>query len=149
MLLKKPILLAWLAGGAMLLSLQSQPMTLNDPAMSVNPPPSVFVFPIVSGAIPSTVRSNFSGAVGLEFTVNKPIYVVALGRWVLSGNTASHSVELNTSGCASIYSTNVPTSGQLDQSIQLGVHSANLAEWIEPALLFIVRGTGQWRRLVQ
>ncbi len=51
--------------------------------------------PIVSSFTPSATRNNYSGNVGMEFTVGAtPLSVVALGRIYVPGNSASHSVRL-------------------------------------------------------
>ncbi|MHB8521579.1 MAG: RHS repeat-associated core domain-containing protein [Limisphaerales bacterium] len=50
-----------------------------------------------TGGTGGTVRNNYSGWVGLQFTVgNAPLTVSGLGRWVVSGNTNAHTVQLFT-----------------------------------------------------
>jgi hypothetical protein len=42
-----------------------------------------------------TLRNNYSGWVGYEFTTgNNPLIVYELGRWVVAGNTGNHTVKL-------------------------------------------------------
>jgi hypothetical protein len=51
--------------------------------------------PFLTNFLPSAMRNNFSGWLGMQFTVGpKPITVTALGRQYVAGNTASHSVRL-------------------------------------------------------
>ncbi len=51
--------------------------------------------PFVTGQTLGTSRNNFTGWVGYRFTVgSSPITVNQLGRWVVSGNTGTHSVKL-------------------------------------------------------
>jgi hypothetical protein len=53
--------------------------------------PTSWVTAVTAGA----VRNNYSSFVGLAFTTGtSPISVYQLGRWVLSGNSASHTVKL-------------------------------------------------------
>ncbi len=51
---------------------------------------------MVAGVVLSnTVRTNLTGWAGLRFTVGGlPMVVTALGRWVVSGNSGSHSLKL-------------------------------------------------------
>lgn len=52
---------------------------------------------IVSQAL-GTIRSDNSSDVGFAFTPNKPITVTALGRWIVSGNSQTHTVALRNAG---------------------------------------------------
>jgi RHS repeat-associated protein len=54
------------------------------------------VAPLASvGTITSSLRNDYSGWVGFQFEVGStPITVTSLGRWVVSGNSASHAVKL-------------------------------------------------------
>jgi RHS repeat-associated protein len=63
--------------------------------------------PWVTSIRPSTtVRSDYSGWVGMRIlTGDSPVWVTRLGRWVLSGNSGSHTVKLVTA------STGVDVSG--------------------------------------
>src|SRR6202044_1014901 len=50
-----------------------------------------------------TLRNNFSGWVGMTFTVgNSPITVAGLGRMFAPGNTGSHTVEIVTASNAQV-----------------------------------------------
>src|SRR6266540_4071716 len=54
---------------------------------------------LASSVTLGTLRSNFSGWVGFRFAVGgAPITVTQLGRWVVSGNSGSHTVKLVDSG---------------------------------------------------
>ncbi len=54
---------------------------------------------LASSVALETLRSNFSGWVGFRFAVGgAPITVTQLGRWVVSGNSGSHTVKLVDSG---------------------------------------------------
>lgn len=69
--------------------------------------------PFITGQTPGSPRNNFGAPVGFKFTVGgASILVTSLGRWVLSGNSGSHLLEIyryNTS--AVIASVTVNTSG--------------------------------------
>ncbi len=68
----------------------------------------------VTGQSLGTLRNNYTGWAGTEFTVGSTALSVSrLGRWVVSGNTGTHSVELvQASNGAVVGSVSVPTSGQ-------------------------------------
>ncbi|HEU5080847.1 MAG TPA: DUF4082 domain-containing protein [Opitutaceae bacterium] len=67
---------------------------------------------VTGQSLSSTNWNNYTGWKGMKITVGSaPIIVTQLGRWVLSGNTQSHTVKLvNTSG-TTIASAAVATSG--------------------------------------
>lgn len=49
----------------------------------------------VTNQVLGTLRSDFTGEVGMGFTVGaSPITISQLGRWVVSGNSATHTVTL-------------------------------------------------------
>jgi RHS repeat-associated protein len=51
--------------------------------------------PLVTGTTPSGWRNNYSGWVGLRLQVgSSPLVVSALGRWVVSGNSGTHTIKL-------------------------------------------------------
>jgi hypothetical protein len=51
--------------------------------------------PLVTSFTPSYLRNDFSGWVGMRFTVGaSPLQVRALGRYVAAGNSAAHTVKL-------------------------------------------------------
>jgi hypothetical protein len=51
----------------------------------------------VTGVTTSTLRNDYSGWVGLRFTVGQyPLRVSELGRWVVSGNSSNHTVKIVT-----------------------------------------------------
>lgn len=67
--------------------------------------------PVITGQTLGTLRSNFTGCVGFVFqTGASPITVTDLGRWVVAGNSATHSILLNGTGGVSVSAT-VNTSG--------------------------------------
>ena len=50
---------------------------------------------MIAGFVPGAVRNNYSGYMGMQFTVGStPLKITALGRMYLSGNFGSHSVKL-------------------------------------------------------
>ena len=56
------------------------------------PPPETA---LITGFTPNAVRNNFTGGLGMKFTVGPtPLNVTALGRIYLEGNQASHLVKL-------------------------------------------------------
>ncbi|MBU6400725.1 MAG: hypothetical protein KGS61_10425, partial [Verrucomicrobia bacterium] len=74
--------------------------------------PIVLGQPGVSGA---SVDNGLSGSVGCEFTVGTTaLNVTHIGRWVLSGNTQTHTLQFFTSSYVpcSGWSATVPTAGQ-------------------------------------
>jgi Domain of unknown function (DUF4082) len=56
-------------------------------------------------------RDGYTGTVGFKFTTTYAITVTALGRWVVSGNSGTHTVALYNSSCSSLGSVSVATSG--------------------------------------
>ena len=51
--------------------------------------------PFVTAQSLGTLRNNFTGCVGFGFTAQSgPVTVTALGRWVVAGNSGSHTVYL-------------------------------------------------------
>lgn len=57
------------------------------------PPASNFVSSVTLST--SALRNNFAGWLGLKFTTGTaPVAVRELGRWVLTGNTAAHTVKI-------------------------------------------------------
>lgn len=74
----------------------ANPTPPTNPAPPANPPPppsggTAFVTSQTLG----TLRNNFSGWVGLQFTVgSSPLTVTEVGRFVAPGNTGSHIVKL-------------------------------------------------------
>jgi len=70
----------------------------------------------VTGTTAGTVRNNYTGFVGMKFTTgSSSVTVKALGRWIVSGNTGSHTVKLtlaSTGVDVSGGSVTVNTSGQ-------------------------------------
>jgi hypothetical protein len=62
--------------------------------LTYNPPSSSFV-PFVTGQTLYTPINTTTGWLGMEITVGAvPIAVQQVGRWVMSGNTAAHTVKL-------------------------------------------------------
>ena len=48
----------------------------------------------VTGFTPGTIRNNFTGLIGMQFTVaSAPVTVTSLGRMYLAGNSSSHTVK--------------------------------------------------------
>lgn len=68
---------------------------------------------LVSAQTVGTSRNDFTGCVGFKFTIGgSPITVTDLGRWVVSGNSGTHTVYIvNGSTGALIVSGAVNTSG--------------------------------------
>lgn len=51
--------------------------------------------PLVSGHSMTRLRSDFTGWLGMEFTTGAAVLTISeLGRWVVAGNSATHSVKL-------------------------------------------------------
>jgi hypothetical protein len=70
--------------------LNLSPQTITG-CQSSQPVPNVFV----TGTALGTLRNNWSGWVGMQFTVgSQPITVTTLARTAVSGNTASHQVKI-------------------------------------------------------
>jgi hypothetical protein len=71
--------------------------------------------PLVTGVTVGSLRNNWSGWVGFQFVVgDTPLMVTELGRWVVSGNSASHTVKLFYADGTAVPngSVNVSTAGQ-------------------------------------
>jgi fibronectin type 3 domain-containing protein/sarcosine oxidase gamma subunit len=70
----------------------------------------------VTGTTTGTVRSNYTGFVGMKFTTgSSAVTVQRLGRWIVSGNSGSHEVKLTLASSGvdvSGGSVTVNTSGQ-------------------------------------
>jgi len=50
---------------------------------------------LASGPFPGTMRNDFSGFVGMRFTVGgAPLIISQLGRWVVAGNSQTHTLKL-------------------------------------------------------
>ena len=75
---------------------------------------------LVTSVTPSsTLRNDFSGWVGFRFTVGSaPLVITELGRWVLSGNSASHALRIvgadgvDVPGATTTVNTSGATAGQ-------------------------------------
>ena len=58
-------------------------------------PPGTVSILLITGKNLSVIRNNFTGWVGMQFTVGQyPITVVSLGRLVAPGSTGTHVVKL-------------------------------------------------------
>ena len=111
---KSLLLLALLPLLAMPARPQPQHMWLNQPpkAAVVNPGT-----PFITGQTLGTIRNNYTGFVGFEFSPSTvPVvnfHITALGRWIVSGNSGSHYVIIgNPSLCTSLASVQINTVGQ-------------------------------------
>ena len=50
---------------------------------------------VTSVALSTTIRNNFAGWLGMKLTTGTaPVTIRELGRWVIAGNTAAHTVKL-------------------------------------------------------
>lgn len=69
----------------------------------------------VTGQTLGTLRNDFTGCVGFAFTPNSAITITDLGRWVVSGNSQSHTVLImdGSSPFSTIVSAAVNTSGAM------------------------------------
>jgi hypothetical protein len=66
----------------------------------------------ITGQTPGTIRNDFTGSAGLKFTISgTTVNVTQLGRWVISGNSGTHTITLYNSACSSLGSVTVNTSG--------------------------------------
>lgn len=56
---------------------------------------SAAALPLISGHSMTTLRNDYTGWLGMEFTTGSSVLTVdALGRWVVAGNTGTHGVKL-------------------------------------------------------
>lgn len=67
--------------------------------------------PFLTGQTLGTLRNNLTGKVGFEFRPTSNMTVTQLGRWVVSGNSGSHVLELRTVTNTLLQSCTVNTSG--------------------------------------
>lgn len=69
----------------------------------------------ITGQTLGTLRNNYSGYVGMKFTVgNTPITISQIGRWVVGGNSGSHAMKISLASSGSMVtggSATVATSG--------------------------------------
>jgi len=49
---------------------------------------------LITNYVPTTLRNDITGHVGLTFTTVAAITISELGRWVVSGNSQSHTISL-------------------------------------------------------
>jgi hypothetical protein len=85
-------------------------MPLNQPPGGSSPPPSYSY--LVTGQTVGTARNNFNGDIGCVFTAAANSTAYGLGRWVISGNSQSHVLDLlDETTCTSLGSVTVNTSG--------------------------------------
>lgn len=67
----------------------------NNSYIPVNFRHSNAASPLVSGHSMTRLRNDFTGWLGMEFTTGASVLTVSeLGRWVVAGNSATHSVKL-------------------------------------------------------
>ena len=78
-------------------------------AQSSAPAATAFLTSVTGG----TPRSNFTGDVGMWFTTgSQAMTVTELGTWVISGNSATHTILMRSvSGCSLLGSVSISTSG--------------------------------------
>ncbi|MBV9743388.1 MAG: immunoglobulin domain-containing protein, partial [Acidobacteriia bacterium] len=95
-------------------------ITSNTATLTVLPPGTDFVVSEVLGA----PRNNFLGFLGMKITVGPaPLTISALGRFVISGNTAQHTVKIADSTGTDIAgaSVTIATSGKSPGAFAYGV----------------------------
>lgn len=62
-----------------------------------------------------TVRNNFTGCVGMSFTVgSQDIIITDLSRWKISGNSAAHTVRIMSGASTTMASVSIAMSGATD-----------------------------------
>lgn len=65
---------------------------------------------ITSNPVFAAARNDFGSYVGLKLTVgSNPLFITHLGRWIVSGNTASHIVSLRNTSNTEIASATIDT----------------------------------------
>jgi hypothetical protein len=70
-------------------------LSVPDELLIVKITPASTGTSLISSQTLGTLRNNFTGSVGFKFTVgSSPITVTHLGRWVVSGDTGTHTVKL-------------------------------------------------------
>jgi hypothetical protein len=67
--------------------------------------------PLVVEQTPGTLRNNWTGPVGFQFTASVNATVISLGRWVVAGNSQPHIVALCTTAGDVLAYVTVNTSG--------------------------------------
>lgn len=93
----------------------------------------------ISSVTTGTLRSNFSGGVGFTFVAAANVTATHLGRWVVSGNSGTHTV--------SIYSGADLASGTLLGSVSINTSGATAGQFSYAALassVAISSGTRYW-----
>lgn len=74
---------------------------------------STVVYVAVTGQTLGTLRNDSTSARGWQFQVDPPtITVTALGRWVVAGNSGTHTVRLRDASCVDLATVTVDTSGK-------------------------------------
>ncbi len=97
-----------------------------------------------------SLRNNFSGWVGFRFAVGgAPITVTQLGRWVVSGNSGSHTVKLVDSGGNDVPSGSVTVNTSGAPSGQFAYATLANAVTLSPGATYVVmsqetNGGDQW-----
>ncbi len=92
-------------------------MKATPPWITMLQPKGAVTYPAwVTNQTLGTLRNNFTGTVGETWTISDDlsgtsIHVVALGRWIVSGNNQSHTLTLSGSG-GSLGSVTLNTVGQ-------------------------------------
>lgn len=70
---------------------------------------------------PSTLRNNYSGSVGLSFTPSVNMHIVSLGRFVVPGNSQSHTLTLYPHfSCTTLGSATIATSNSASGTFAYG-----------------------------
>jgi hypothetical protein len=68
--------------------------------------------PFLTSGAGSTLRNDYGNYVGFKFTVGStPIVLTSLGRWVVSGNSGTHTLVIRDGSNSTIVSASINTSG--------------------------------------
>lgn len=102
---------------------QGQTVTSAPLQVTVSNSPSGASTPFITSQTPGALRNNFTGFVGMAFTVGPtPIRINSLGRYVVPGNSMTHTVKLvQASTGAELASVSIPLTGATPNQYAYGL----------------------------
>lgn len=68
--------------------------------------------PFITGQAVGTLRNDYGNYVGFQFRASQNSHITAIGRWIVSGNSQSHTLMVTDASCTTLGSVTLNTSGQ-------------------------------------